>query len=388
MKKKIRIAILGSTGSIGESTLKIISRKKERFIIDTLVAHTNYSKIKKQIKIFKPNNFIVTNYKIYKKLKTKNFRNTKMYNSAINYNIKKKLDITVSAVPGINGLPITLNFVKFTKKLLLANKESIICGWEILSKFLKRYKTNLVPIDSEHFSINELLKKNNKKDNIDKIYITASGGPFFKKKIKSNIRPTQALNHPKWNMGKKISIDSATMMNKIFELIEARKLFPKYKEKIQILIHPQSLVHAIINYKNGLSKFIYHEPNMIIPISNAMLNNDVEIKNFIKLNENFSDDVNLRFYKISRKNFPPNDILDKLNKFNSLPIIINGANEVFVDLFLKKKIKFNSIIPNIIKVLKNKNFKKYAIQNASNINKIYDIDQWSRKTAIKIAGTK
>ncbi len=388
MKKKIRIAILGSTGSIGESTLKIISRKKEKFIVDTLVAHTNYSKIKKQIRIFKPNNFIVTNYKIYKKLKTKNYRNTKIYNSAINYNIKKKLDITVSAVPGISGLPITLNFVKFTKKLLLANKESIICGWGILSKLLKRYKTNLVPIDSEHFSINELLKKNNKRDNIDKIYITASGGPFFQKKIKSNIRPIQALNHPKWNMGKKISIDSATMMNKIFELIEARKLFPKYKEKIQILIHPQSLVHAIINYKNGLSKFIYHEPNMIIPISNAILNNDVEIKNFIKLNENFSDDVNLRFYKISRKNFPPNDILGKINKFNSLPIIINGANEVFVDLFLKKKIKFNSIIPNIIKVLKNKNFKKYAIQNASNINKIYDIDQWSRKTAIEIAGTK
>ena len=184
MKKKIRIAILGSTGSIGESTLKIISRKKEKFIVDTLVAHTNYSKIKKQIRIFKPNNFIVTNYKIYKKLKTKNYRNTKIYNSAINYNIKKKLDITVSAVPGISGLPITLNFVKFTKKLLLANKESIICGWGILSKLLKRYKTNLVPIDSEHFSINELLKKNNKRDNIDKIYITASGGPFFRKRLK------------------------------------------------------------------------------------------------------------------------------------------------------------------------------------------------------------
>ena len=387
MKKKIRIAILGSTGSIGESTLKIISKKKDRFIIDTLVANTNYSKIKKQIRIFKPKNFIVTNFKIYNKLKSKNYKHTKMYNSAINYNLKKKLDITVSAVPGINGLPITLNFIKFTKKLLLANKEAIICGWEILNKFLKRYKTNLIPIDSEHFSIQELLKEN-EKDNIDKIYITASGGPFFQKKINSNIKPKQALNHPKWNMGKKISIDSATMMNKVFELIEARKLFPKYKKKINILIHPQSLVHAIINYKNGLSKFIYHEPNMIIPISNAILNNDVEIRNFIKLDENFSDDVNLKFYKISRKNFPPNDILAKLNKFNSLPIIINGANEVFVELFLKKKIKFSSIIPNIIKVLKNKNFKKYAIQSASNINKIYDIDQWSRKTAIKIADAK
>ncbi len=387
MQKKIRIAILGSTGSIGESTLKIISKKKDRFIIDTLVAHTNYSKIKKQIRIFKPKNFIVTNFKIYKKLKSKNYKHTNMHNSAINYNLKKKLDITVSAVPGINGLPITLNFIKFTKKLLLANKEAIICGWEILNKFLKRYKTNLIPIDSEHFSIQELLKEN-EKDNIDKIYITASGGPFFQKKIKNNIKPKQALNHPKWNMGKKISIDSATMMNKVFELIEARKLFPKYKKKIQILIHPQSLVHAIINYKNGLSKFIYHEPNMIIPISNAILNNDVEIRNFIKLNENFSNDVNLKFYKISRKNFPPNDILGKINKFNSLPIIINGANEVFVELFLKKKIKFSSIIPNIIKVLKNKNFKKYAIQSATNINKIYDIDQWSRKTAIKIADAK
>ena len=180
MQKKIRIAILGSTGSIGESTLKIISKKKDRFIIDTLVAHTNYSKIKKQIRIFKPKNFIVTNFKIYKKLKSKNYKHTNMHNSAINYNLKKKLDITVSAVPGINGLPITLNFIKFTKKLLLANKEAIICGWEILNKFLKRYKTNLIPIDSEHFSIQELLKEN-EKDNIDKIYITASGGPFFQK---------------------------------------------------------------------------------------------------------------------------------------------------------------------------------------------------------------
>ena len=376
MQKKIRIAILGSTGSIGESTLKIISKKKDRFIIDTLVAHTNYSKIKKQIRIFKPKNFIVTNFKIYKKLKSKNYKHTNMHNSAINYNLKKKLDITVSAVPGINGLPITLNFIKFTKKLLLANKEAIICGWEILNKFLKRYKTNLIPIDSEHFSIQELLKEN-EKDNIDKIYITASGGPFFQKKIKNNIKPKQALNHPKWNMGKKISIDSATMVNKVFEVIEANKIFNVSLNKIKVFSHPESYVHAIVKLKNGLTKILIHDTNMKIPIFNSLFNQNEKIKSD-RLNIKKLNNLNLKL--INKNQFPSLNLIKYFSsKSNSLlETVLVSANDELVDLFLKNKIKFLDITKNLLNVLKLKEFKRLRLKKPINLAQIMRLNKYVR----------
>ncbi len=381
MKKKINI--LGSTGSIGETTLRIIKKEKKNFQINILVSNKNIKKIKSQIKNFKPKIFIIKNKVVFKKIK-KLYKHSKIkiYNDHKFIKKEKKVDITVSAIPGIAGLLPTIQYAKKSKLILLANKESVICGWRLLSKVLKNNKTKLIPIDSEHYSIKKLLESNEKSP-IKKIYITASGGPFLNKKNTKNITPKLALNHPKWNMGKKISIDSATMMNKLFELVEAQKLFKQYKDKIKIIIHPQSLIHAIIEYENGLSKMLFHQPHMIIPISNALLNNNSKIKKYYTITEkhNFKK---FDFIEINKKNFPPFKILPILNRYESLPIIINAANEILVDHFLRKKISFNGIMKLLSSVLKDKNFKKYAIQIPHNINIINKIDRWSRETTLRI----
>ena len=245
MKKNI--SILGSTGSVGLSSLKIIDRKRELFKIILLAANNNYKLICKQIKIYKPKYFIINNLRVYKKIKNK-FKNkkVKIFNNFKKINFKK-LDISVSAIPGIAGLEPTLLFIKHSKKILIANKESVICGWPLMKKIAIKFKTKIIPIDSEHYSIFKLIEKLDHKE-IEKIYITASGGPFlnYKKQQTYKISPKEALKHPKWKMGKKISIDSSTLMNKILELIEAQKLFDLPNNKLDILIHPNSLVHAII----------------------------------------------------------------------------------------------------------------------------------------------
>ena len=382
MKKKI--AILGSTGSIGTTSLKIIEKKLNLFKIELLSANKNYNKIYKQIIKFKPRYFVVTNNKIFLKIKKKlNNKKTKILNNYEKVSFSnKKVDITIASIPGIAGLEPTINFTKKSKKMLLANKESVICGWQIISKIGKKHRTKIVPIDSEHFSIMKLLE-NHKESEIEKIYITASGGPFLnlsKNRFKS-IKPSDAVKHPKWSMGKKISVDSSTLMNKILELIEAQKIFPFDLKKYQILIHPQSLVHAIIKLKNGITKLLYHEPDMTIPISNAIFDSKVDINNYISKKDKIK---NLEFIDPDEKRFSAIKLIPKLNKYVSTPIIINAANEILVDHFLKKKISFTSILRYLFQVLKDKNYRKYAIYKPTNLKNIYIIDQWSRMTALKI----
>ena len=382
MKKKI--AILGSTGSIGTTSLKIIEKKLNLFKIELLSANKNYNKIYKQIIKFKPRYFVVTNNNIFLKIKKKfNNKKTKILNNYEKVSFSnKKVDITIASIPGIAGLEPTINFTKKSKKMLLANKESVICGWQIISKIGKKHRTKIVPIDSEHFSIMKLLE-NHKESEIEKIYITASGGPFLnlsKNRFKS-IKPSDAVKHPKWSMGKKISVDSSTLMNKILELIEAQKIFPFDLKKYQILIHPQSLVHAIIKLKNGITKLLYHEPDMTIPISNAIFDSKVDINNYISKKDKIK---NLEFIDPDEKRFSAIKLIPKLNKYVSTPIIINAANEILVDHFLKKKISFTSILRYLFQVLKDKNYRKYAIYKPTNLKNIYIIDQWSRMTALKI----
>ena len=282
MKKLI--SILGSTGSVGLNTLKIIDRKKDKFEFLLLSANKNFKLICKQIKNYKPKYFIITDKYIFEKAKKKfNTSKTLLLNDFKDVNLKKKNDLSILAIPGLAGLQPTIKMIKLSKKILIANKESIICGWNIIKKNAKAYKTSIIPVDSEHFSIFQLLKKYELR-HINKIYITASGGPFLNysfNKLK-NVKPKEALKHPKWKMGKKISIDSSTMMNKIFELIEAQKLFDIPKNKLDILIHPESLVHAIVELKNGLVQFIYHETSMIIPIANAIYDGKININEFLK----------------------------------------------------------------------------------------------------------
>ena len=386
MKKKI--SILGSTGSVGLSTLKIIDKKKDYFKINILAAKENYSLICKQIKKYQPKIFIISNKKIFEKVKNNFKRNKILILNNFDQKKLKKSDLTVSAIPGIAGLHPTISLIRISKKILLANKESIICGWNLIKKTASRYNSKVIPIDSEHYSIFELLK-HHKLTDVKKIYITASGGPFlnFKKKQFKNINPKDALKHPKWKMGKKISVDSATLMNKIFEFIEAQKLFNIPKKKLDILIHPNSLVHAIAVLKNGLTKFIYHDTSMLIPLANAIFEKKINVENFYKSKK--KDFTNVLFFdSVNPKTFPAIKILNKINEFPSSPIIINAANEILVDQFLLKKVHFLDIIPFIMNILRDRNYKKYAIKNPTNINQIYKIDSWTKKLLLKKINNK
>ncbi len=390
MKKKI--AILGSTGSIGRASLDILEKDLKKFKIYLLSGNSNYSLISKQIKKYKPNIFVINNFYVYKKvLKKYKNKNIKIYNKFSDLiKIKFKFDITISAIVGIAGLDPTIKFTKISKKILLANKESIICGWHLLKKVSAKNKTTVIPIDSEHFSINELTK-NYKNNDIERIYLTASGGPFLRKPKKDfkKICVKDAIKHPNWQMGKKISVDSSTMMNKILEVIEAFKLFPFDEKKYEIIIHPQSLIHAIIFFKNGQAKFLYHETDMKIPIANAIYDNNINIKKIKNNQNNFINDLKyLKFEKVDKKRFPIVTLLKK-NIYNySGPIILNASNEVLVNEFLKNRLSFNSIYPCLKRVFRDKDFKKYAIKRSPNIKQIYDIDAWSRTKTLNIIKSK
>ena len=275
-----RIIILGSTGSIGTSTLDIIRKDKKNFNIVLLTANNNYKKLAKQAIEFNVKNVLIYNKKFFEIVKsTLKKRNIRVFTGDVPINtiIKSKVDYSMSSIVGLAGLQPTIDVIKISKTVALANKETIICSWNILSKLIKKYKTKLLPVDSEHFSIMELTKNISDAD-IEEIIITASGGPFLKTPISqlSKKKPNEAIKHPNWKMGKKISIDSANLMNKVFEVIEAYNLFNFNKNKYKIMIHPQSYVHSIIRFKNGLIKMILYNTDMKIPIANTLYKN----KNF------------------------------------------------------------------------------------------------------------
>ena len=379
MKKKV--AILGSTGSIGQSTLDVIQNDKKSFDIVLLTANNNYKKLIKQAKQFNARNVFIKNKKFYSKVKKSLIKkNIKVYsgNLSLSKIISGKIDLTMSAIVGLAGLQPTVDAIKKSKTVAIANKETIICAWHILSKLKEKYKTEILPVDSEHFSIFELTK-NITDDEVDEIIITASGGPFLntdKKKFKF-INPRQAINHPSWSMGKKISIDSANMMNKVFEVIEAYKFFNFDKKKYKIIIHPQSYVHSIIRFKNGLVKMILYNPDMRIPISNILNGKNNQYSNTNIINSKILN--NLTFQEVDIKRFPSIKLISKcLNTGFSAPIIINAANEVLVRLFLKEKISFLDIVKNINKIFKDKEYKKYARRKAKSIDDIKITDTWAR----------
>jgi 1-deoxy-D-xylulose-5-phosphate reductoisomerase len=381
------ISILGSTGSVGLSALSIVDKKKKYLKPFLLSANKNYKLISEQIKKYKPNIFIVNDIEIFKKIEHKFKKDkTKILNNFSSIKLKKKSDITISAIPGIAGLKPTISMIKLSKKILIANKESIICGWNLIQRTSQKNKTKIVPIDSEHFSILKLLENHSLED-IKKIYITASGGPFLNYKLEQfkKITPKDALNHPKWKMGKKITIDSSTLMNKILELIEAQKLFNIPNEKLDILIHPNCLVHAIIELKNGLTKFIYHQTSMIIPLANAIFDGNLNIEDFYKNKRKANKNIieNLIFKKVDHKIFPIIKLKDRANEYPSTSIIINASNEILVDHFLRKKIPFSYIIKIIMVILSDKNYKKYAIKQPKNLIQINKIDNWARTKTLE-----
>ena len=382
---KTKIAILGSTGSIGKSTLDIIRKDKKNFDVILLTANNNYKKLIQQAKQFKAKNVLIKNHKFYLKVKN-SLKKTKVYSGDISIKkiFSKKLDYTMSAVVGLAGLQPTIDAIEISKTVAIANKETIICGWNILSKLIKKYKTQILPVDSEHFSIRELTKNVSDSD-VEEIIITASGGPFLKKPLNklNHVKPEQATNHPNWKMGKKISIDSANMMNKVFEVIEACKLFKFNKKKYKIMIHPQSYVHSIIRFKNGLIKMILYNTDMKIPISNTIYQNENSFSNKSKIDTKILNKLN--FEKVNINKFPSIKLIKKcLNSGYSTPIIINASNEVLVDLFLKGKINFLDIVATINKIFKDEDFNKYAKRKPKSVKEIKIIDDWARLKTINM----
>jgi len=379
MKKKI--AILGSTGSIGKTTFNIIKKNKKNFEIVLLTTNKNINEILKQTGQLKVKNIIVTSkphyLKIKKKLKNKNIKVFNSFND-LQKIFKKKIDYSMSSIAGLAGLKPTIDCIKFTKTIAIANKESIICGWNLIQKKLKKFKTEFIPVDSEHFSIWSLLNNKDKK-NIEEIIITASGGPFLNlsKKKFNKIKSKDAIKHPNWNMGKKISIDSATLMNKVFEVIEAQKIFEIDYKKFKVLTHPKSYVHAIVKFNNGLTKILIHDTNMKIPIFNSIYNrsnNNLKTKklDYKKLN-------NLNFKPIDSNKFPSIKILNKLNNKNTLfETVLVSANDELVDLFLQDKIKFTDISKILKKILNDKKYKRYQHLTPNNYREILNLDEYVR----------
>jgi len=379
MKKKI--AILGSTGSIGKTTIDIIKKDIDNFDVILLTANNNYRKLVKQAKELKAKNLIINNKKQYLNLKNK-FKNKKIniYNNFHNLNkiFKKKIDYTMCAISGLQGLSPTLNVIEFTKNIAIANKESLICGWNLIEKKLKRYNTKFIPVDSEHFSIWSLIK-NVRKCDIEEVIITASGGPFLKLPISkfNTIKPSSAIKHPNWNMGKKISIDSATMMNKVFEVIEAQRIFDIELKKFKILIHQNSYVHSIVKFNNGTTKILVHDTNMKIPIFNTLYQNSNKKLMSKKLDITKLNNLNLK--NIDKKKFPIINILNYVSKkFSLYETVIVSANDLLVQLFLEDKIKFLDISKYLKKIVELKEFKKFKRILPTNVNQVIKLSKYVR----------
>ena len=378
MKKKI--ALLGSTGSIGKSFLNILKKDANNCEILLLSVNSNIKELLKQLKIFTVKNIIVTNKKSYLEIKKK-LKNKKI-NIYNNYDLlnkifkKQKADYILNAISGLEGLNPTLKTIKFTKNIAIANKESIICGWTLIQKELKKFKVKFIPVDSEHFSIWSLID-NAKNTDVEKVFITASGGPFNKFPLNKfkEITIKKALKHPNWKMGKKISIDSATLMNKVFEIIEAKKIFNYKYSQLKILIHPNSYVHAIVKFNNGLIKMLMHDTNMRIPIFNSFYRNCE--KKISTKNIDFDILNNLNFSNVDLIKFPVVNILKKMpNKDSLFETVLVSANDKLVDLFLNKKITFNQISTLLFKIIKMKEFSKFKKLKAKNIDEIIKLNDY------------
>ena len=384
MKKKI--AILGSTGSIGKTLLNIVEHDKKNFEIKLLTANENYKKLLKQAKKFNVKNLIITNKKSFLLLKKLNKdKKIKIFNNfdCLEKIFNKKIDYVMSSIIGIQGLIPTYKIIKYTKNIAIANKESIICGWKLIHKELTKNKTLFIPVDSEHFSLWYGLNNVNSKK-VEKFYLTASGGSLYKTPLKdfNKLKKSNVLNHPNWKMGKKITVDSATMINKVFEVIEAKNIFNISYQKIKILIHPSSYVHALIKFNDGMTKIIVHDTNMKIPIFNTLFFN--ENKKLLSKELNIKNLNDLNFNEVDKIKYPMINILKFLPKNHSLfETLIVSANDTLVELFLADKIKFNDIYKILIKLITLKEFKKLKTKYPQSIKEILDLNNYVRLKIIK-----
>ena len=344
-----KIAIFGSTGSIGTSTLNVIRENPDLFEVQTLVARTSLDKLVEQIKEFKPKNVYIESKENADKIKEL-FDVNVYYGEEGMERISQltDFDISVSALVGIAGLRPTYNMIKNGKTVALANKEVLVTGGELIINTAKESGARLLTLDSEHSAIMQCLngEEHNK---ISKILLTASGGPFFDKEITDDIKPEDALNHPTWKMGKKVTIDSSTMMNKGFEIIEARWLFDVPPENIQVVVNRQSLVHSMVEFEDGTIMANIGPKSMQIPIAYALadkrLPNNIEKLDLFKIKNLVFEEPNLEKFKCLRLAY------DAIKKGHSYQVILNAADEVLVDAFINGKIKYTDIPNDIEKVM-------------------------------------
>jgi 1-deoxy-D-xylulose-5-phosphate reductoisomerase len=346
-----RIAILGSTGSIGTQALEVIKQNPEKFEVEVLTANNNVDILIAQAKQFQPNAVVIANAENYKYVSDALINESiKVYagTDALNQVVQMEtIDLVLTAMVGYSGLIPTYNAIKAGKNIALANKETMVVAGEIITKTALENKVEILPVDSEHSAIFQCLV-GEFLNPVEKIYLTCSGGPFRGKTEKElqNVTVDNALNHPNWNMGAKITIDSATLMNKGFEMIEARWLFGLPASKIDVIVHPQSVIHSIVQFEDGSMKAQMGLPDMKLPIQYA-LGFPARIKNNYP-RFNFLDYPILDFEPPNTKIFRNLALsFEAMNAGGNMPCILNAANEVVVEAFLNKKITFLQM-PEII----------------------------------------
>lgn len=346
-----KVAIFGSTGSIGTNTLKVIEENSTMFKIVTLVANKSVQKLEEQINKFKPKYVYIGSKADADRIK-RQFKNVEVFFGNQGMEEISNLvdfDIAVSALVGISGLKPTFNMIKNGKTVALANKEVLVAGGDLIMQAVKKFGATLIPVDSEHSAILQCLK-GEKKTAIDKILLTASGGPFLHKAINNDITVEDALNHPTWSMGNKVTIDSATMMNKGFEIIEAKLLFDISVEQIDVVVHPESLVHSMVQLKDGTIIANIGPKSMQIPISYA-LNYPTRLSNGLSKLDLFAI-KSLNFLKPDLEKFKCLKLAYKaISMGHSFQVVLNAANEVCVEAFLNKQIRFIDISDIIEKFL-------------------------------------
>jgi len=380
MKK--RIAILGSTGSIGTQSLEVISFFPDFFEVEVLTANNNSELLIFQARKYNPNTVIIANENKYLEVKNalsdlaiKVFAGNKSISDIVE---SDNVDIVIAAMVGFSGLIPVLNALENNKKVALANKETLVVAGSLIKEISKRKTISIIPVDSEHSAIFQCLVGENEKA-VDKLILTASGGPFRTKKIEELEKVTvkQALAHPNWTMGAKVTIDSATMMNKGLEIIEAHWLFNVPTNKIEVVVHPQSIIHSMVQFTDGSVKAQLGLPDMRTPIQYALtypnrFENKLDKIDFAKLNQ-------LTFETPDFKKFPClNLAYYALNKGGNMPCIMNAANEIAVQKFLNEKIKFTEIP----KVTENTMQKATFIKNPS-LNDLITTDSEAREIAKK-----
>ena len=370
------IAILGSTGSIGKSTLEVIALNENILKVFCISANKNFTLLANQINIFKPK-YAYIEHKIHTESLKKLIEHDKTIildseDNLLEILSSDELNIVVSSMSGSSGLKSTYHALASKKIVLLANKESMVMAGKLMSKFIN----NIIPIDSEHNSIFQVIQGST--HHIEKISLTASGGPFrnYPYNEFSKITKEMALKHPNWVMGEKITIDSATMMNKCLEIIEAHYLFELPKEKIDVIIHPESIIHSLVEYSDGSTLCQLSEPDMKIPISYAL--GYPERLTSGRAPINLTSIGKLTFQKPDYKKFPSlryaYQTLEYLENQETLAIMLNAANEIAVDLFLQNRINFL----DIYKIIES-SFEKTENLPMDNINDIFNVDFLYRK---------